>query len=95
LTVVTEDHSDLIPLTPAMFLHGIRSTAFPESTFFEASDFSREYERKKTIQSELRQRFRNEYLSQLVQRSKQRHRLELKVRDVVLVGSDEIAVANG
>ena len=38
LTVVTEDQNDLIPLTPAMFLRGIRTASFPEgaslSTYF-------------------------------------------------------------
>ena len=31
LTLVSEDPSDLIPLTPAMFLRGLQSGAFPES----------------------------------------------------------------
>ncbi len=69
LRVFTDDQNDLISLTPAMFLHGIRVASFPESMLVESKDVSREYQKRKTIQSELCGRFCNEYLALLVQRA--------------------------
>ena len=71
LTVVTEDSTDLIPLTPTMFLRGLRSGTFPESQQLSA-DLQREYQKRQSLQKELTTRFRNEYLSLLVQRAKER-----------------------
>ena len=44
LTVITEDQDDLIPLTPAMFLRGIRTLSFSESLSIKAADISQEYQ---------------------------------------------------
>jgi len=88
LTVVTEDQNDLIPLTPAMFLRGIRTASFPEGA--SLSTYFREYyQKRQSIQHELRNRFRKEYLGQLIQRAKERHCKSVKVGDVVFVGSDD------
>jgi len=90
LTAVTEDPGDLIPLTPAMFLRGLRVGTFPESQQLEV-DLRREYQKRQSLLHELTIRFRNEYLSQLVQRAKekQHNRPEPHVGDVVLVGADD------
>ena len=88
LTVVTEDGNDLIPLTPAMFLRGIRSAAFSEVALLEA-DFQEEFQKRQSLQQELKIRFRNEYLALLVQRAKEKSRRQPKVGDVVLVGADD------
>jgi len=37
LTVVSEDLNDLIPLTPAMFMRGIRSAEYPEGMLVKVS----------------------------------------------------------
>lgn len=93
LTVVTEDQEDLIPLTPAMFMRGISFASFPESHDIQA-DLSSAYRRRQQILNELKTRFRNEYLSMLVQKStekKPKSNLSPapKVGDIVLVGSDD------
>jgi hypothetical protein len=88
LTVVTEDKNDLIPLTPNMFLRGITTAAFPEGTLLDV-DFQEDYKKRQTLQQELKIRFRNEYLSLLVQRAKEKSHRQPKVGDVVLVGADD------
>jgi hypothetical protein len=88
LTVVTEDNNDLIPLTPAMFLRGMNNGNFPEGEMLVAS-LQENYRERQSLQQELKQRFRNEYLSQLVQRAKERSHKQPKVGDIVLVGADD------
>jgi len=88
LTVVTEDQNDLIPLTPAMFLRGLRSGAFPESQQL-GTDLQEEYLKRQCLLQELTNRFRSEYLSQLVQHAKEKHYKRPQVGDVILVGSDD------
>jgi len=88
LTVVTEDQNDLVPLTPAMFLRGIRSASFPEGTLVQG-DFQNNYQKRQSLQLELKSRFQKEYLSQLVQRAGEVNSRRPKVGDVVLVGSDD------
>ena len=88
LTVVTEDQNDLIPLTPAMFLRGISLASFPEGQHLESS-LSDDYRERQSLQHELKRRFLNEYLSQLVQRAKEQKARTANVGDLVLVGSDD------
>lgn len=85
LTVMTEDQEDLIPLCPAMFLRGIRSAALPECQELSV-DLTGEYKRRQSLQRELRIRFKNEYMSLLVQRAKERNQNQPSVGDVVLIG---------
>lgn len=87
LTVMTEDQNDLIPLTPAMFMRGINLACFPESALL-SSNMQSDYRKRMSLQQELKQRFRNEYLSQLVQRAKELKQKLPKIGDVVLVGAD-------
>ena len=84
LTLVSEDPSDLIPLTLAMFLRGLQSGAFPESKQLEVN-LHEEYRKRQSLIRKLSVRFRNEYLSQLVQRAKENRHRKPKVGDVVLV----------
>jgi len=88
LTVVSEDLNDLIPLTPVMFMRGIRSAAFPEGQIVQVS-LTEDYQKRQSIQRELKERFRKEYLSQLVQKANETKSRQPKVGDVVLVGSDD------
>ena len=89
LTAVTEDSGDLMPLTPAMFLRGIRNADFPEGETLQ-SYFQQHYLKRRSLQQELKQRFRSEYLSQLVQRSKEQSCKLPKISDIMLVGSDDL-----
>jgi len=70
LTTVTEDQNDLIPLTPAMFLRGIRLGSFPEAL---SSSFclQQNNQKQQSLFKELQDRFKREYLALLVQKSKE------------------------
>ena len=54
-----------------------------------AVDLQAEYQKRQSLLHELTVRFRNEYLSQLVQRAKEKHHNKPQVGDVVLVGADD------
>ena len=88
LTVMTEDQLDLIPLCPAMFMRGIKAAPFPEVVDLKF-DLTEEYQKRQSLQQELKLRFRNEYLALLVQRAKEKRRNHPTVGDVVLVGADD------
>ena len=85
---MTEGPNDLVPLTPAMFMRGISSGAFPESQQL-AVVLQGEYRKRQSLLQELTVRFRNGYLSQLVQCAKEKHHKSPQVGDVVLVGADD------
>lgn len=89
LTALTEDQNDLVPLTPAMFLRGIDQASFPEGQLL-GSSLCESYERRQSLQQELKQRFRKEYLSQLVMKAKEQPDIKPNVGDIVLVGSDDV-----
>jgi len=88
LTTVTEDQNDLIPLTPAMFIRGIKFGSLPEAL---SSKFhlQQNHQKQQSLLKELQDRFKREYLALLVQRAKECHVKLPKIGDVVLVGSDD------
>ena len=88
LTTVNEDPDDLVPLTPAMFLCGLPVSDFPEYIEFSSEQLQNVHKGRSMLLRELQKRFRNEYLSQLVQRSRERKGLTINVGDVVLIGQD-------
>lgn len=88
LTTVTEDQNDLIPLTPAMFLRGIRLGSFPEG-WSSRFHMQQSYQKQQSLLKELQDRFKREYLALLVQRAKECRTKTPKIGDVVLVGSDD------
>jgi len=89
LTVVTEDLEDLIPLTPAMFLHDTAYPGVSDLELLEASGFQKLFQNRKKYLQEIKMRFRREYLSLLVHRGKQKVVKKFNVGDVVFIGSDD------
>jgi hypothetical protein len=87
LCYVSEDVEDLIPLTPAMFLHETRSWEVPDLDHLESHGFGRRYAYRQKLRDDLRSRFRKEYLGALSYRGVKRNQF-VKVGDVVLIGSD-------
>ena len=88
LTTVNEDSTDLIPLTPSMFMKGTRNVSFPEGVEISSRELQSQYKRVKILQKDLQARFRKEYLSMLVQKSKEKKTALPQIGDVVLVGAD-------
>jgi hypothetical protein len=67
LSTVTEDPEDLIPLTPAMFMHEMPGPNVSDLDMLDASGFRKLESDRKTVREGLKARFRREYLAQLVQ----------------------------
>lgn len=88
LTTVTEDPNDLDPLTPNMFLRGTKNASFPEEEEITSKQLQKEWQRIKELSERLQNRFRREYLSQLMEHSKSSTSSKINVGDIVLVGSD-------
>lgn len=89
LTYVSEDPEDLIPLTPAAFIRDIETCEFPELVVLKDQHFRERYKDLLTLKEELRQRFRSEYLGQLVQRAKPINNISFEVGDLVFVVDDK------
>ncbi|XP_046389409.1 uncharacterized protein LOC124158258 [Ischnura elegans] len=86
LTTITEDGNDLVSLSPAMFLRHIMPGGFPEGNF--ANGLEQSYRKMHNLQTQLKDRFRKEYLSLLIQKRKKVNIRPTAVGDGVLVGCD-------
>ncbi|CAL8127281.1 unnamed protein product [Orchesella dallaii] len=86
LTVVSEDSGDLIPLTPSMFIRRQVDGGMPETASCES--LQRGFIKMKNLQRQLKDRFRKEYVSLLVQRRNEAKNNEIAVGDIVMVGAD-------
>ncbi len=86
LTALTEDSNDLIPLTPSMFIRGRLCGYLPETE--DADSLTSAYRKMKSLQLQIQDRFRKEYLAMLVQRGNEKACSILSKGDVVLVGAD-------
>ncbi|GFS91704.1 integrase catalytic domain-containing protein [Trichonephila clavipes] len=88
LTYVTNDIEGLEPLTPAMFLQGIREVVVPEFDQIDENKLNKRLVYRNRIQKDLRKRFRVEYLGQLRVTRNIKGENTLSERDIVLVGDD-------
>jgi hypothetical protein len=87
LTALTEDNDDLIPLTPFMFMRDLPISGLPERELITSKDLQGAYKKIQFLKKALRERFRKEYLSNLIQ-MKNETKSTPKVGDIVLVGFD-------
>ncbi|KAJ8964448.1 hypothetical protein NQ317_005384 [Molorchus minor] len=90
LTYVSENTNDLVPLTPSMFLHDLKEVGVPDIDNIDGNCLNRHVRYRIHLKEELTRRFRSEYLSQLIIRSKNHFKSEIKVGDVVIIGSDAL-----
>ncbi|XP_070152520.1 uncharacterized protein [Polyergus mexicanus] len=88
LTYVSEDGEDLVPLTPAMFLREIPEVTVPDFDQLEKNGLRGRYRHLTRVRSMLKERFRKEYLAELVHHGKLPSSRPVRIGDVVLVGSD-------
>ncbi|GFY69601.1 DUF5641 domain-containing protein [Trichonephila inaurata madagascariensis] len=89
LTYIHEDPNELLPLSPAMFIHGNSNCETPDLDQVDRSSLVKRTEYLQKLRGDLRQRFRNEYLALLVHRGTMRNDA-LEVGDVVLIGHDNV-----
>ncbi|GBM50664.1 hypothetical protein AVEN_203992-1 [Araneus ventricosus] len=94
LTYVSDDPDDLYPLTPYLFLKDIRNSVTADLDKIRSADKKELNKRliyRKRLMSDLRIRFRKEYLSQLHQRSTIRTQVyKPKIGDIVLLWSENL-----
>ncbi|KAJ8969571.1 hypothetical protein NQ317_001039 [Molorchus minor] len=76
LTYISENSADMIPLTPAMFLHEIIEVGVPDIDAVEAKDLRRRIKHRHKLREDLKKRSEG---------GKTRN---IKVGEVVLIGSD-------
>ncbi|GBN32734.1 hypothetical protein AVEN_178946-1 [Araneus ventricosus] len=93
LTYISNDSEDLLPLTPSMFLQDIKESGVADLDLLDRSKLLKRQRFLQELREQFRCRFRKEYLAQLVQRHGQKD-CELKVGDIVLVGSDNLKRIN-
>ncbi|XP_071037855.1 uncharacterized protein [Parasteatoda tepidariorum] len=89
LTYVSEQGDELIPLTPAMFLKEIDDVGVPDLDQLDQVNLNKRLRYQQNLRNALRERFRSEYLGQLLQRPSKSKPIEpLKVGDIVLIETD-------
>nr|XP_042907172.1 uncharacterized protein LOC107438580 [Parasteatoda tepidariorum] len=89
LTYVSEDISDLVPLTPSMFLQEVREVGLPDLDLLDSKSLNKRFAYRQRLRQDLTKRFRSEYLGQLRQFDrKMRSSSPIKIGDVVLISSD-------
>jgi hypothetical protein len=89
LTTVSEDPDDLAHLTPSMFMRDLPLAGLPEGEAIGATQLRENKMKIRNLRKSLNNRFRKEYLSQLVQNKNEVKASPPQVGDVVLVGSND------
>ncbi|XP_071648478.1 uncharacterized protein [Temnothorax longispinosus] len=93
LTYIAENPHQLIPLSPALFLQDIRGSGVPDIDIVASTEkLNRRMRYRQELRDQLRSRFRIKYLGQLSRRNhKQRPNFQtnVKVGDIVFIGSDQ------
>ncbi|GFV91724.1 pro-Pol polyprotein [Trichonephila clavipes] len=88
LNCLPENPNDLTLLTSSMFIQETRKVGVPDLDNLDTINISKRYQYQQALQDNLRKRFRDEYLSMLVQRPNRSEARHVKLRDIVIVGSD-------
>ncbi|GFV06450.1 integrase catalytic domain-containing protein [Trichonephila clavipes] len=89
LTYLSEDMQDLTAITPARFRFEIPTADIKDLDVWDANHFRKRLRFRAKVIDELKRRFRNEYLGQLIQRQKQHPQSSnIYVGDIVLIGND-------
>ncbi|GFX62007.1 retrovirus-related Pol polyprotein from transposon 17.6 [Trichonephila clavipes] len=88
LTYISENLQELIPLTPAMFLIENRCSDTTNIDELNSRDLRKRMKYRIKLLSDLRQRFRKEYLSELIQKQDDNRVREPRIGEMVLIGND-------
>ncbi|GFX11761.1 integrase catalytic domain-containing protein [Trichonephila clavipes] len=79
---------ELISLPPAMILAESHSYSVSDSEEVDSQKLSKRIKYRRKLFNDLRQRFRREYLRELIQKSNEKSLREPKVGETVLIGDD-------
>lgn len=85
LTYMTEDPTELQALSPSMFFNDFKEYGTPDLDSINAEKLNNKQQQRLQIKKELRDRFRSEYLSQLIQRSNKKASRPIEVGELVLL----------
>ncbi|GFY65829.1 integrase catalytic domain-containing protein [Trichonephila inaurata madagascariensis] len=88
LTYVSENPQELTPLTPAMFLIENRCSDTTDIDELNSRDLRKRMKYRIKLLRDLRQRFRKEYLGELIQKQNDNRVREPRVGEMVLIGHD-------
>ncbi|GFU97562.1 integrase catalytic domain-containing protein [Trichonephila clavipes] len=88
LTYMSENPEELIPLTPSMFLISNKNSNIEDIEELNSNSLNKRIKYRNKLLKDLRQRFRNEYLSQLIQKHNEKRSRKPQIGEVVLVGDD-------
>ncbi|GFV58540.1 integrase catalytic domain-containing protein [Trichonephila clavipes] len=88
LTYISENPQELIPLTPTMFLIENRCSDTTDIDELNSRDLRKRMKYRIKLLSDLRQRFRKEYLSELIQKPNDNRVREPRIGEMVLIGND-------
>ena len=90
LTYLSDYPDDLAVLTPAMFIQDIKETGVPDLDLISKQSLTKRVKYLQRLRSELRQRFRLEYLGQLEGKNKVKKASEpVKISEIVYVSNDK------
>ncbi|GFY26473.1 pro-Pol polyprotein [Trichonephila clavipes] len=88
LNCLSEDPNDLTPLMPSMFIQETRMVGVPDLDNLDKINNSKRYQYQQALRDNLWKRFRNEYLSMLVQTPNRSEARQVKLGGIVIVEND-------
>ncbi|GFV61296.1 integrase catalytic domain-containing protein [Trichonephila clavipes] len=88
LTYMSENPEELIPLTPSMFLISNKNSNIEDIEELDSNSLNKRIKYRSKLLKDLCQCFRNEYLSQLIQKHSEKESRDPQI-GVVLVGDDK------
>nr|XP_042912273.1 uncharacterized protein LOC122272539 [Parasteatoda tepidariorum] len=89
LTYVSDDPNELKPLTPSHFIQDIKGNETVDLDIIDAKHLRKRIRYLQSLRDQLRQRFKEEYLAELVRCQKTSNQKKLAPGDIVLIGSDD------
>ncbi|XP_035204968.1 uncharacterized protein LOC118179916 [Stegodyphus dumicola] len=87
LTYISEESDKFVPLTPSSFIQYIQEIGIPDLEKINFQKLRKRYRKCQNIKDQLRDRFRKEYLANLVQKSREKAQV-IQTGDVVLIEVD-------
>ncbi|KAG8177644.1 hypothetical protein JTE90_026722 [Oedothorax gibbosus] len=85
---MTENPTDLEPITPDMFLKDIDEVGTPDLDMIESKNLDKRLRYRANLREQLLRRFRNEYLGQLKMQFPKLKSREIMLDEIVLISSD-------
>ncbi|XP_035208060.1 uncharacterized protein LOC118182779 [Stegodyphus dumicola] len=87
LTHISEESDKFVPLTPSSFIQDIQEIGIPDLEKINFQKLRKRYRKCQNIKGQLRNRFRKEYLANLVQKSREKTQV-IQTGDVVVIELD-------